>query len=83
MTHRMRAGSTTYPSCVLGPAEVGYKKWVSNDSVDGDECMEQRCSLVEDAEGVIWAFHAYIRLKCCLAAGYLHLTPSRVLPLIS
>lgn len=41
MTHRMRAGSTTYPPCVLGPAEVWYNKWVSNDSVDDDECMGQ------------------------------------------
>ena len=83
MTHRMRAGSTTYPPCVLGPAEVWYNKWVSNDSVDDDECMGQWCSFVEDAEDVIWAFHAHISLKSCLAAGYLHLTPSRVLPLIS
>ena len=83
MTHRIRAGSTTYTSCVLGPAEVGCNKWVSNDSVDDGDGMEQWCSLAEDAEDVIWAFHAYIRLKCCLVAGYLHLTLSRVLPLIS
>ena len=31
MTHRIRAGSTTYTSRVLGPAEVGRNKWVSND----------------------------------------------------
>ena len=79
----MRAGSMAYTSSVLGPAKVRYNKRVSNDSVDDDEYMKQWCSVIEDAEDVIRAFHAHISLKSCLVAGYLHLTPSRVLPLIS